>query len=62
MIEDGHRFRCEVCNIGVERPSAKYIFNIKMVDYSGELYLSTYNEFGAQLLGNMVTQGARPTS
>jgi replication factor A1 len=51
VTEDNQSFRCESCNKTVPNPVAKYIFNVKISDHSGELYVSTYNDFGIIILG-----------
>lgn len=51
VIEYDNSYRCENCNIEVKDPNARYIYNMKVVDHSGELYLGAFNDNGVMVLG-----------
>jgi len=54
VAEYGSVYRCDTCNISVENPNAKYIFQMKVVDHSGEMYLGVFNDHGNTILGNFL--------
>lgn len=54
MVEYGSVYRCDTCNISVENPDAKYIFQMKVADHSGEMYLGVLNDHGNTILSNFL--------
>lgn len=51
MIDEGDGWRCEKCDRSFPEPVRRYIFSANIADYSGQIWISGFNEIGTQLLG-----------
>ncbi|KAI3623252.1 RFA1 [Malassezia furfur] len=51
VIDEGDGWRCEKCDRSFPAPVRRYIFSANIADYSGQIWISGFNEIGQQLLG-----------
>lgn len=51
VLEDGDGWRCEKCDRTYPAPVRRYIFSANIADYSGQIWISGFNEVGEALLG-----------
>lgn len=51
VIDEGDGWRCEKCDRSFPEPVRRYIFSANIADYSGQIWISGFNEIGTQLLG-----------
>lgn len=51
VVDDGHGWRCEKCDRSYPAPVRRYIFSANIADYSGQIWVSGFNEVGEALLG-----------
>ncbi|KAJ3356140.1 Replication factor A protein 1 [Entophlyctis luteolus] len=51
VVDDGGGWRCERCNKSFPAPRYRYIFNAKVLDHSGEAWISFFNEQGEAMFG-----------
>lgn len=52
MTQEGaDTWRCDKCNTTYPAPSYRYIMSFAASDYSGQAWISTFNEAGAQIIG-----------
>ena len=50
MDDDGN-WRCEKCDRSYPAPVRRYIFSANVADYTGQIWVSGFNEVGETLLG-----------
>ena len=48
---DPGQWRCEKCDRTWDRPEYRYIMSVNVQDYTGQLWLSCFDEVGRQLIG-----------
>jgi replication factor A1 len=46
VVDTGSGWRCEKCDKSFDTPSHRYIFSVAVADWSGQLWLSGFNEAG----------------
>ncbi|WFD44641.1 Replication factor A protein 1 [Malassezia psittaci] len=51
VIDEGDGWRCEKCDRSFPLPVYRYIFSANIADYSGQIWISGFNEIGQTLLG-----------
>lgn len=51
VTEDGSGWRCEKCNITHDRPEYRYILSVNVNDYTGQLWLSCFDDVGKTIMG-----------
>lgn len=51
VIEESDGWRCEKCDRSYPAPVRRYIFSANIADYSGQIWISGFNEVGVALLG-----------
>lgn len=48
---DPGQWRCETCQKTWERPEYRYILQINVADFTGQMWLSCFNDVGVQIMG-----------
>ncbi|KAI8928253.1 hypothetical protein BC831DRAFT_423805 [Entophlyctis helioformis] len=56
VVEVGSDWRCERCNSSYPTPNYRYILSFSVSDYTGQTWLSTFNEVGEKLLGKSANE------
>lgn len=51
VMDEGEGWRCEKCDRSFPEPVRRYIFSANIADYSGQIWISGFNEIGQLLLG-----------
>ncbi|KAI0273472.1 replication factor-A protein 1 [Gloeopeniophorella convolvens] len=51
VTEDSSGWRCEKCDRSYEKPNYRYIISMAVGDYTGQMWLSGFNEVGDMLFG-----------
>ncbi|KAL7413747.1 hypothetical protein BDY24DRAFT_414880 [Mrakia frigida] len=51
VVEDGGQWRCEKCQKSWDEPNWRYILSISVLDHSGQMWLTGFNDIGELLLG-----------
>lgn len=51
VIDEGDGWRCEKCDRSYPAPVYRYIFSANIADYTGQIWISGFNEVGEGLLG-----------
>ncbi|WPH00458.1 replication factor a protein 1 [Acrodontium crateriforme] len=49
--EDPGQWRCEKCNVTHEQPKYRYIMSVNVSDHTGQIWLSCFDDVGAQIMG-----------
>lgn len=51
VVDEGEGWRCEKCDRSFPEPVRRYIFSANIADYSGQIWISGFNEIGCLLMG-----------
>lgn len=51
LMDDDGNWRCEKCDRSYPAPVRRYIFSANVADYTGQIWVSGFNEVGETLLG-----------
>lgn len=51
VLEDGGKYRCEKCNNTYDNCDQRYMASVHVADFSGQLWVSMFNEIGVALFG-----------
>ncbi|WFD05638.1 Replication factor A protein 1 [Malassezia vespertilionis] len=51
VIDEGDGWRCEKCDRSWPAPVRRYIFSANIADYSGQIWISGFNEIGERIIG-----------
>lgn len=56
VLDDGDGWRCEKCDRSYPAPVHRYIFSANIADYSGQIWISGFNEVGEAIIGMTADQ------
>jgi len=51
VIEEGNGWRCEKCDLVFPQPLYRYILNLSIMDHTGHIWITAFNDVAEQLLG-----------
>ena len=54
--DDGDGWRCEKCDRSYPEPVRRYIFSANIADYSGQIWISGFDDIGQLLMGMTADQ------
>ena len=56
VIEDGDQWRCEGCNITMDEPHYRWILSVLLLDATGQLWATFFDEEAEKLLGKSANE------
>jgi replication factor A1 len=59
VVEDSSGWRCEKCNKSYDAPIQRYTLNISILDHTGQLWVSVFNDMGCKLFGKDANEMVR---